>query len=199
MAATGNDSSPRKAPMAELQPGCPYELLGVSQDASPRSIEKAWRQQARLHHPDKVAEEDKATAEANFKRLAQAHEVLADPERRRLYDLHGIQDEQGLRPRRHQPPGWENWEDDDDCFGIDEEELQELLRAFFGATGGARPRAPARTADDVREGLLGFAFLGACAGVFAGLAWLLRRPTAQAYTTWIWWQWRFLLHDLGLR
>eukprot|EP00913_Durusdinium_trenchii_P023145 g21726.t1 len=70
--------------------GLPLRALG--RDASPRSIERAWRQQARMHHPDKVPEAEKLAAEERFKRLSEAHDLLADPERRELYDRFGIQD-----------------------------------------------------------------------------------------------------------
>ena len=77
---------------------CPYNLLGVLRDASPRTIEKAWRQKARQVHPDKVADEHKAAAEESFKKLSEAHELLADPERRQLYDI-GIQEPKAPRKK----------------------------------------------------------------------------------------------------
>jgi curved DNA-binding protein len=61
-----------------------YETLGVSRTASHDEIRKAFRQLARKHHPD-VAK-DKKGAEAKFKEINEAYEVLGDPEKRRKYD-----------------------------------------------------------------------------------------------------------------
>lgn len=63
-----------------------YKTLGVSQDASDDDIKKAYRRLARRYHPD-VSEEP--NAEALFKRVAEAYEVLKDPEKRKLYDQLG--------------------------------------------------------------------------------------------------------------
>jgi len=61
-----------------------YETLGVTRDASTADIKKAFRKLARIHHPD-VAK-DKKTAEAKFKEINEANEVLSDPEKRKKYD-----------------------------------------------------------------------------------------------------------------
>src|SRR5881392_3313636 len=70
-----------------------YETLGVSKTASEAEIKKAFRKLARQHHPD-VAK-DKKTAEAKFKEINEAHEVLSDPEKRRKYDQLGADWQQG--------------------------------------------------------------------------------------------------------
>lgn len=62
-----------------------YETLGVSRDASAEEIKRAYRKKARQHHPD-VAGPD---AEDKFKEIGRAYEVLADPEKRQLYDMGG--------------------------------------------------------------------------------------------------------------
>lgn len=64
-----------------------YEVLGVSRDASQREIKAAFRRLARQYHPD--ANPDDPDAEERFKEIAEAYEVLSDPERRRQYDLFG--------------------------------------------------------------------------------------------------------------
>lgn len=66
-----------------------YELLGVSRDADPTEIKRAFRALARQYHPD-VATDD-ADAEARFKEVARAYEVLSDPEKRARYDQFGEQ------------------------------------------------------------------------------------------------------------
>jgi DnaJ-class molecular chaperone len=71
-----------------------YETLSVKQDASPDEIRKAYRNLARVNHPDKGGDAEK------FKEIGQAYEVLNDPERRARYDQFGTDD-----PQQQQPQG----------------------------------------------------------------------------------------------
>jgi molecular chaperone DnaJ len=64
-----------------------YELLGVDRDADPDEMKRAYRKRARELHPD--ANPDDPTAEARFKEVALAYEVLSDPQRRQQYDQFG--------------------------------------------------------------------------------------------------------------
>lgn len=64
-----------------------YEVLGVRRDADSREIKSAFRTLARQYHPD--ANPNDADAEDRFKEVAEAYEVLSDPERRRQYDMFG--------------------------------------------------------------------------------------------------------------
>src|SRR6202045_283281 len=61
-----------------------YAILGVPRNASPEDIKKAFRKLARQYHPD-VAK-DKRDAEAKFKEINEAYEVLGDPQNRSKYD-----------------------------------------------------------------------------------------------------------------
>jgi molecular chaperone DnaJ len=63
-----------------------YEILGVSRDATPEQIKKAYRQLAMKLHPDVAADAD---AGDRFKKVAEAYEVLQDPKKRDLYDRGG--------------------------------------------------------------------------------------------------------------
>ena len=64
-----------------------YQVLGVDKKANAAEIKKAYRRLARKHHPD--VNPGDAKAEATFKNLNEAHEVLGDPEKRRKYDMLG--------------------------------------------------------------------------------------------------------------
>jgi molecular chaperone DnaJ len=66
-----------------------YQILGVKRDASQKEIRQAYRRLARRYHPD-VNPGDKA-AEARFKEINEAHEVLSDAEKRKKYDRYGDQ------------------------------------------------------------------------------------------------------------
>ena len=69
-----------------------YAILGVSREAGADDVKKAYRKMALKFHPDKNKAED---AEERFKEIAEAYEVLSDPDKRVTYDQYG---EEGLRP-----------------------------------------------------------------------------------------------------
>ncbi len=81
-----------------------YEVIGVARDASQEDIKRAYRRLARKYHPDVSKEPD---AEAQFKEVGEAYEVLSDPEKRAAYDALGKDwkaGQQGFQP----PPDWES-------------------------------------------------------------------------------------------
>jgi curved DNA-binding protein len=78
-----------------------YKIMGLARNASAEDIKRAHRKLARQYHPDVSKEKD---AEARFKELSEAYEVLRDPEKRAAYDQLGTrwQAGQDFRP----PPEW---------------------------------------------------------------------------------------------
>lgn len=99
-----------------------YTTLGVSRDATPEDIKKAFRKLARQYHPDTA--QDKKAAEEKFKEINEANEVLSDPEKRKKYDLLGARwNEAGDHAP---PPGWQH------AGGSDDGHAQEF---HFGGTG----------------------------------------------------------------
>ncbi len=100
-----------------------YEVLGVPRNASSEEIKRAFRSLARELHPD--ANPGSPEAEARFKEVALAYEVLSNPERRERYDRFGPEGVAGMG--------------DATGFGG----LGDLFDAFFGGGFGASARGPA--------------------------------------------------------
>ena len=59
-------------------------MLGLTPDATPDAIKKAFRKLAVQYHPDRGGDAEK------FKEINAAHEVLSDPEKRKIYDTYGL-------------------------------------------------------------------------------------------------------------
>lgn len=66
-----------------------YRVLGVSRNAGAEEIKKAYRKLARRYHPD--VNPGNKEAEERFKEISQAHDILSDPEKRKLYDEFGME------------------------------------------------------------------------------------------------------------
>lgn len=110
-----------------------YSVLGVGRDASDSDIKRAYRGLARKYHPD-VAE-DKAAAEAHFKEINEAYEILSDPQKRSHYDRFGTA-----------PNGAGAGAGGFGNFGGDG--FTDIFDMFFGGRPGAqRPAGPQRGAD----------------------------------------------------
>ena len=155
-----------------------YTTLGVSKTATDKEIKQAFRKLARKHHPD-VNPGDKA-AEAKFKEVNEANEVLSDPEKRKKYDELGA----NWRAYENVPPGanphggspfggqWSTGGPGGGFRTMSEEEMAEMFggdggdspfsdffKTFFGGMGaeestgarGGRARPRARKGQDVEH------------------------------------------------
>jgi curved DNA-binding protein len=79
-----------------------YQIMGVARDATEAQIKQAYRKLARKYHPDVSKEKD---AEARFKEVGEAYEVLKSPEKRAAYDQLGRhRPGEEFRP----PPNWDS-------------------------------------------------------------------------------------------
>ena len=120
-----------------------YELLGVSRDASADEIKKAYRRQALQFHPDRNPGD--AKAEAQFKSVTEAYQVLSDADKRAAYDRYG---EAGLK----EPHGYTDVN----------EALRDFMRNFggfgtvfddlfeFGGGGGGQGRRAVRQGQNLQ-------------------------------------------------
>ena len=111
-----------------------YEVMGVARDASAEEIKRAYRKLARKYHPDVSKEPE---AEARFKELGEAYEVLRDPEKRAAYDRLGANWKAGedFRP----PPEW-NFDVEQEPAGTAgySDFFEQLFGGGFGGRGGGR-------------------------------------------------------------
>ena len=126
-----------------------YEVLGVARDVDQAHIKRAFRKLARKYHPDLNKEED---AEANFKELNEAYEVLKDPEKRVSYDQLGADWQSGQNFKR--PP---NWDEGFEYTGSGYE--QDFAQQANGHEAGGR--------SDFFESLFGQAFRNASKNHYA--------------------------------
>lgn len=153
-----------------------YKTLGVSRDASPEDIKKAYRRLARELHPDRNPEDEQA--EERFKDVSAAYAVLSDPDKRKLYDEFGeVGLREGFDPDAYRTAtqgfGGAGGVDFGDLFGAAARgrgrggatQFEFNLEDLFGMGGpgpGAYARAPRRGADleseitvDFRDAVLG--------------------------------------------
>ena len=107
-----------------------YDILGLKRSASQKEIKQAYRRLARKHHPD-VNPGDKS-AEARFKEINRAHEVLSDPAKRAKYDRYGEQWEQAEAFQKARAQGGAG-RGGAQTFHFD---IDDLLRRQGAATGG---------------------------------------------------------------
>jgi molecular chaperone DnaJ len=103
-----------------------YETLGVPKNASEEEIKKAYRKLAMKHHPDRNHGDTSKDAEAKFKEVKEAYEMLSDGQKRAAYDQYG---HAGVDPNMRGGPGAEG-------FGGFAEAFGDIFGDVFGGGAG---------------------------------------------------------------
>lgn len=140
-----------------------YEVLGVSKTASDDELKKAYRSLAKKYHPD--LHPDDKEAEAHFKEVNEAYEVLSDKDKRAKYDQFGFA---GVDPNYGAGQGGAyGGAGGFGGFGGGFGDVGDIFESFFGGGFGgsqrSNPNAP-RRGQDVRTNMT-ISFMEACSGV----------------------------------
>jgi molecular chaperone DnaJ len=140
-----------------------YKTLGVDRKASDAEIKSAYRKLARKFHPD--VNPNNKEAEAKFKQINEAYQVISDPEKRKKYDElgadweHGVSQEEMMRryARQQSAAGAGMGGGAGADFGADD--FSDFFSQFFGGSGrGGFARGGARTRGGASRGFSGFEF-----------------------------------------
>jgi len=130
-----------------------YQILGVSKNASEKEIKQAYRRLARKHHPD-LNPNDKS-AEARFKEINAAYEVLSNSEKRKKYDQFGEQWEyadQFAKAGGQERVRWDFGQGGTTFEYGDLSEFGDIFSSLFGDSGiGSRMRRGPQRGQDIES------------------------------------------------
>ncbi len=123
-----------------------YEVLGVEKTATDEELKKAYRKLAKKYHPD-ANPDNKEEAEAKFKELNEAYEVLSDKQKRSMYDQFGHSGPNGYANDFSGFSGFDGFSGGFNGAGVDFD-LNDIFSSFFGGGGRRTNRnGPVRGRD----------------------------------------------------
>ena len=127
-----------------------YDVLGVARGASAEELKKAYRQKAKELHPDRNS--DNPNAEAQFKEVNEAYDVLKDADRKAAYDRFGHAAFEGGGGGRG-PQGFGGGGGNADFASAFSDVFEDLFGDFMGGRGGGGGRSRAQRGSDLRYNL----------------------------------------------
>lgn len=127
-----------------------YDVLGVARGASAEELKKAYRQKAKELHPDRNS--DNPNAEAQFKEVNEAYDVLKDADRKAAYDRFGHAAFEGGGGGRG-PQGFGGGAGNADFASAFSDVFEDLFGDFMGGRGGGGGRSRAQRGSDLRYNL----------------------------------------------
>ncbi|KAF5734719.1 dnaJ subfamily B member 1-like isoform X1 [Tripterygium wilfordii] len=125
-----------------------YNILKVNRNAREDDLKKAYKRLAMIWHPDKNPSGKRSEAEAKFKQISEAYDVLSDPQKRQIYDLYG---EEGLKSGQVPPSpassasssnrgNYYNRQHPNPSFRFNPRDADDIYEELFGSEGGGAGR-----------------------------------------------------------
>lgn len=127
-----------------------YNILKVNRHASDDDLRKAYRRLAMIWHPDKNPGAKKHEAEAKFKQISEAYDVLSDPQKRQIYDLYGeeaLKSGQVPPPPRSGPHHFRTQPHPNPSFRFNPRDADDIYAELFGASSSDTNGRPRGTRD----------------------------------------------------